>query len=403
MKKAHILLVLICLGITTFSMLQGSIFGAVLPSIAQDLNINWSLIGIMMSAWTGISILSTIFLGKYIHSLKPLHSITVVIMVLSLSTILTYFVKDFISLNTVRIMASFMVPFSFPLAAKLVETQISSERRGIATAMYNTGSMIGLALAYVIVAIVNGVWRNAMIVAGLIGMIYIPVVYFLWKFYVNSRADMNEENNQNSNVQEDTEDLTKNVYKTIIWLSLGHFAAVYTWNLMFSWLSTFLIRELQLNYKVIALSLGIMALFSSILEIFVGMWSDRMEGIKKRIVPLYAGLMPSTVLLMTSVFSSSSLLTTISMSLSIFFWRLSTPSFWAILGDMVPPKYFERASGIYMRAVQFSGIVSSILNGYIVSLTGSMRYAILLASIILLFSPIFFTIGARLGYSAKKS
>ena len=51
MKKAHILLVLICLGITTFSMLQGSIFGAVLPSIAQDLNINWSLIGIMMSIY----------------------------------------------------------------------------------------------------------------------------------------------------------------------------------------------------------------------------------------------------------------------------------------------------------------------------------------------------------------
>lgn len=403
MRRKYIFVLLICLGLTTFSTLQGSIFGAVLPSIVQELGIDWSLIGTMMSVWTVISAISPFFIGKYVHSLKPLHSITAVMIVLSLPTILTFFVRNFISLNIVRIIASIMVPFSYPLAAKLVMTQISSEKRGIATAVYNTGSVIGLALAYVVVAIVNGVWRNAMIAAGLIGIIYIPVAYLLWKSFLNSRADMIEEEKQLSGVQKNIEVSPKGVYTVVVWLSLGHFAAVYTWNFMFNWLSTFLVRELQLSYGVIALSLGIMAIVSSILELSFGMWSDRMRGIKGRIIPLYAGLIPSAVLLMIVALSSSSSIAIVLMSLSMLCWRLSTPSFWAIFGDLIPPKYFERASSIYVGAVLFSGVVSSIVNGSIVSITGSMKYAILLTSIILVFSPIFFTLGARFGYKVGRS
>lgn len=220
MKRAYMFLLLTCLGLTTFSILQGSIFGAVLPSIVQDLGIDWSLIGTMMSVWTAISAVSPLFIGKYVHGLKPLHSITVVMMALSLPTILTFFVRNFVSLNIVRVVASLVAPFSWPLAAKLVVTQISGERRGIATAVYNTGSMIGLALAYVVVAIVNGVWRNAMIMAGLIGIIYISVAYLLWKSFLNSRAYMREEESQISGVQKNTEVSPKSVYTIVMWLSL---------------------------------------------------------------------------------------------------------------------------------------------------------------------------------------
>lgn len=395
MKREDIFLLMICLGLTAFSIMQGSVFGAALPSIVKDLGINWSLMGIVMSMLVLVSAISPFLIGKYIYGLKTIHSITIVIFLLSLTTIFIFFVKDFISLISVRLIASFMIPFSYPLVVRLVTAQISVERRGIATAFYNTGSIIGLALGYIIVALVNGIWRNAMIVAGLIGISYIPIIHFFWNRLLNSRVDTIE--SSAFKVQTNPIISSRVVYKIAIWLSLGHFSAVYTWNLMFNWLSTFLVRELQLTYGAIAFSLGIMAVISVILEISGGIWLDRVGGIKRRILLLYIGLLPSALLLMISAFSSSSIMAIVFMSLSILFWRLSTPSFWTIFSDLIPPIYFERASSIYMMGVLLSGVFSSTINGYIVSITNSMRYAVLLSSVILIFSPIFYTIAGRLG------
>ncbi|AJG41631.1 MFS transporter [Thermotoga sp. RQ7] len=392
MKRIGILLG-ICLGLTSLSILQGSVFGAVLPSIVEEFGVDWSVMGVAMSAWAVVSALSPMFFGRFVHGLSPMNSIALIMVMLSVPTILVAFVKDFFSLNVVRIVGSVAVPFAYPLAARVVEMYVDPRKRGIATAIYNTGSMIGLALGYVVVALVGGSWKSSMIAGGLLGVIYVPVAYILWNSFLEGKTQRRSEW---SGSQKKTHTTFKRVFTIVLWLSLGHFSAVYTWNLMFR-LSTFLVREVQLDYGFIALVLGIMAVVSSTLEIFTGLWSDRVRGIRGRLIPLYAGLLPSAVLLILSTLSTSPISTAVMMGLSILFWRLSTPSFWAIFGDLIPPEHFERASNIYVGAVIFSGIASSLVNGYIVSLTGSMKYAILLSASILILSPIFFTVGARTG------
>lgn len=398
MKEMKILLG-ICLVLTSLSILQGSVFGAVLPSIVEEFGVDWSVMGVAMSVWAVISALSPMFFGRFVHRLSPMISIALVMMMLSVSTILVAFVKDFFSLNAVRIVGSLAVPFSYPLAAKVVEMYVDPRKRGIATAIYNTGSMIGLALGYVVVALVGGYWRSSMIAGGLLGVIYVPVAYILWNSFLESKTQKRVEWNDS---QKRAHVDFKRVFTIVLWLSLGHFSAVYTWNLMFNWLSTFLVREIQLDYSFIALVLGIMAVVSSTLELFVGLWSDRVRGIHGRVIPLYTGLLPSAFLLILSTLSARPFLTAILMGLSILFWRLSTPSFWAIFGDLVPPEHFERASSIYVGAVLISGIASSLVNGYIISLTGSMKYAILLSAFILILSPIFFTVAGKTGARTLK-
>lgn len=394
---------LLALGLTTISMLQGSVFGAVLPSLVRDLKLDWGLIGITMSAWTAISAISPFFIGRYIHSLKVSLSIVLVMLVSSLATIFTSFVRDFVTLNVVRVAGSFVVPFAWPLAAKLVATRVSHEERGIATAIYNTGSMFGLALGYLVVALVNGNWHKAMIVSGFLGVIYAVVLQILSKhlFYRESHTEQEVESSQRAKIDNGASASAGSVYTVIFWLSLGHFAAVYTWSFVFGWLSTFLIRELQLSYNFVALTLGLVAIVSSLLEIRVGVWSDKSKTIKGRIVPLYFGFIPSAAFLMVSAVSSSSFLTALFMFLALFLWRLPTPTFWAIFSDLVPRDYFERGSAIYVGAVLLAGIVSSSVNGFIVSVTGSMKLAIVLTSILLLLSPIFYTVAAKRGVHVK--
>jgi ACS family D-galactonate transporter-like MFS transporter len=393
MERTGILLG-ICLGLTSFSILQGSVFGAVLPSIVEEFGVDWSIIGVAMSVWTVISALSPMLFGRFVHRLYPMNSMALVMMMLSIPTILVAFVKDFFSLNVVKIVGSLAAPFSYPLAAKVVEMYVDSRKRGIATAIYNTGSMIGLALGYAVVALAGGYWKRSMITGGFLGVIYVPVAYILWKSLLESKVQRKPEWNDS---QKRSHVSFKRVFSIILWLSFGHFSAVYTWNLMFNWLSTFLVREIQLGYSFIALVLGIMAVVSSVMEVFVGLWSDRVRGMRGRLIPLYTGLFPSAFLLILSTLSTNPLLTSILVGFSILFWRLSTPSFWAIFGDLIPQEHFEKASSIYVGAVLLSGIASSIMNGYIVSLTGSMKYAILLSAFILILSPIFFTVAGKVG------
>ncbi len=399
MKKNYLLL--ICLGLTTTFILQGSVFGAILPSLVDDFQVGWGLLGILMSLWTVSSAASPLLVGKYIHDLKPLNAVVLVMTVLSLSTLMTAFVENFTIFNMVRFIGSIAVPFPFPLAAKLVTTYIVSEKRGIATAVYGTGSILGLALGYVVVAAVRGSWRHAMIIAGFVGIAYIPVACVLWKGFLrltdsaNTKMDSFLENQTTFNLS------ASDVYKIVRWLSLGHFAAVYTWNLMFTWLSTFLVRELGVGYGAIALSLSIMAVFAAVMEVFVGIWSDKLIGTKK-VIPLYIGLVPCSILLAVAVISSNGLNTAILMSLAILFWRLSTPSFWILFSDLVPRAHFEKASGVYVMAVLLSGIVSSTVNGFLVSAIGSMKYSMALTAIVLVFSPIFYTVAAFFGYRLRK-
>lgn len=309
MKRLGILLG-ICLGLTSLSILQGSVFGAVLPSIVEEFGVDWSVMGVAMSAWAVVSALSPMFFGRFVHGLSPMNSIALIMVMLSVPTILVAFVKDFFSLNVVRIVGSVAVPFAYPLAARVVEMYVDPRKTGIATAIYNTGSMIGLALGYVVVALVGGSWKSSMIAGGLLGVIYVPVAYILWNSFLEGKTQRRSEW---SGSQKKTHTTFKRVFTIVLWLSLGHFSAVYTWNLMFNWLSTFLVREVQLDYGFIALVLGIMAVVSSTLEIFTGLWSDRVRGIRGRLIPLYAGLLPSAVLLILSTLSTSPISTAVMM------------------------------------------------------------------------------------------
>lgn len=389
----------ICLGLTSITTLHGSIFGAVLPSIVQDLKIDWGLIGITMSVWTLISAVSPFFLSKRLYKMKPLNTIILVMLVSSFSTMLTSFARNYLTLNLARISASILGSFTWTISARIVAMYVESKRRGLASAIYGTGSMIGLALAYVVTAFTKNGWPSTMIKAGFFGIIYIVFAYIVWKLSLESRlTEQHEEIPSPNNPAVDKKITSRHVYKIVLWLSLGHFSAVYTWNFMFTWLSTFLVYELNIDYKVIAISLVFIAIVSSVLTVLMGIWSDKKGGFKGRVLPLYIGLTPAAILLVVSPYISSSMVAALIMSVAILLWRISTPSFWSIFNDLIPLKYFEKASSTYVAAVLISGIVSSTVNGYIVELTGSMKYAIILASIILIFSPVFYTIAAKIGY-----
>ncbi|MCS7111427.1 MAG: MFS transporter [Ignisphaera sp.] len=398
--KAKYVVPLTCLGFTSVSSLQMSIFGTALPLIVSELNIDYSLVGILMALWTLIAALAPLIIGRYVDRLNPLTVMVAVMLISLLSSLLTALSTNLFILNMARVLLSLSIPFAWPTCTKIIARYMSGENYGYSTAVFNTGSMAGLAFSYITMALARDKWRCATIVAGLLALMYIPIIVAVWKYTIKGgfeiKGGMDRQNRRDYVHYPDT--FQRDVVKISLQLFLAHFCALYTWSLLVNWLSTFLVNELRFSYSYIAIYMLFIYIISSILEVLAGIYSDRIGGSKGRLTILYVGLTTSSVLLLSTVLVESPLVAITLISLSVIMWRISTPSFWSIINDIIPLSYLGRVSYVYVSAAPLSGIASSIANGYIVSATGSIKYGVLISSILLLLSPMIYTAAARLGY-----
>ena len=390
---------LICLGFTTISFIQFSLFGTALPIIVMDLGIGYDLAGVLMALWISASAIAALILSRYIDKVNIFRFAILELAILSISSLLTAFSSNLIMLSFARILLSFSMPFIWPICAKIVSTHYVSNRYGYSTALYNIGSMIGSALTYIIMALIGSSWRISMIIASILGFIYAIVMFSIWRTFIRGKEvnvkvrskDVGKSNGLSNNISK----LKRDFVKLGIMLFAAFFFALYTWGFIVNWLSTFLIYELKYDYSYVAIYMVFIAIVASFLEINAGIYSDKVGGLEGKVRILYMGLIPSAILLLSTVISSNSLAKMISITLSIIMYRIATPSFWSIVNEVIPISYVGRFGAIYTLAGPFSGIASSVINGYIVALANSIKYGIVLSAILLFLSTLLYSIVKR--------
>ena len=397
---------LICLGFTTISFTQFSLFGTALPIIVMDLGVGYDLIGVLMALWISVSAIAALILSRYIDKVNIFRFAVLELAILSISSLLTAFSSNLIMLSFARILLSFSMPFIWPVCAKIVSMHYVSNRYGYSTALYNIGSIIGLALTYIIIALIGGNWRISMITASILGFIYTIVMFSAWRTFISGKEvdvkvksrDVDKSHGLTNNTK-----LRRDFVKIGILLFSAFFFALYTWSFIINWLSTFLIYELRYDYSYVAIYMAFIAIVASFLEINAGIYSDKIGGLEGKVRILYMGLIPSAILLLSTTVSSNSLAKMISITLSIIMYRIATPSFWSIVNEAIPMGYIGRFGAIYTLAGPFSGIASSIINGYIVALTNSIKYGIILSAILLILSILLYSIVKKFYKSTSHS
>lgn len=381
---------LLCLGFTTVSFIQFGLFGTALPLIVAELGIGYDLMGMLMALWISASFVVAPFVGGYIDKVSPQQATIVILVILSLSSLVTAGSTNLAVLSIARILLSFSMPFVWPICAKITSIYLSSDSYGYSTALYDIGSMIGLALTYIVIALIGNNWRLSMFLAGIICLAYIPIMYILLRRY-NAAIDDDGNKDMHSYSSRTQNLYRRGLIRLGVLLFLAFFSALYTWGFVVNWLSTFLVKELGYSYNHIAIYMMIMAMISSILEVISGYYSDKVGGLKGKMVIMYIGLIPTAILLTSSVFLRSSLAKITMVSLSIATYRIAAPSFWSIVNEIVPVTMIGRFSSLYTLAGPLAGIASSIVNGYIITLTGSLRYGVLLSSTLLLLSTLLYS------------
>jgi len=305
---------LVCLGFTTITFMQFSLFGTLLPSIVKDFGIGYDLAGVLMGVWTVASVAFTPLFTRLMSILSVSALGLVMILIQSASTLLTAYSYNLVVLNVARLLISFSMPLIWPICAKLVSIYIPRERYGYATAFYDIGSMIGLALTYVIASFVGSNWSLAMVLSSALGFLYISTILAMPR---SCKAGDN------------------------------------------------------LSRDAVA----------SALEVVSGIYSDRVGGVDGKVRILIVGLTPSALLLGVASAPIGSVARLVAASLSIAFYRIASPSFWSIVNELIPPEHVGRFSAVYTLAGSVSGIASSVISGFVIAVTGSATYAVLLAAI----------------------
>lgn len=374
------------------TMMQAAVLGTALPLVVRDLGVGYDVMGYLFALWVVVSAVASLTLSWLTRRFAVLKSLSFALVNLSLSTVLTALSRDLPTLNAARVWGALFAPFIWPLCAMLVTASAGSERLGFPTAVYSMGSMHGLALSYVLLSLAAEDWRLATLATGLLGLAYLPLLVAVLERFSNFLGPIERGGTEASGGVGGS---SKRLFRVTIFLSLGHFAAIYAWNFAMSWLSTFLTRELGLSYSLTALYMVSAAAAASVWELRNGRYIDGSSGVGGKLRVLYAGLVPSALLLLAAPLSPTPLATAGLVSASLLFWRSATPAFWSILGDLVPLNQMPRVSSAYMVAVFLSGIASSVVSGYLIAATGSAVHAMLLSSLILLASPLSYTLAAR--------
>jgi len=349
----------------------------------HEFNITPYVMGVLMALWTAPTILSPL-IGKLVDSLGPIKIGVVCLTMMSMASLATAYSGNIYALSATRLLFAVFMPLVWPICAKIVSLYVPKEMYSLATSVYNTGSMIGLTLTFIIPGLLAENWRLVLTTTALIGFSYtVTYVYFFrdkWNLstYKTDSAD-------NSLKERSIP------YRLLIIMTVSFFLALYPWGLMVSWTSTFLVRELNLRYEDLIPHMILIATLSFFVEISSGVISDKIGGLKGKKITLITGLLVTGALLaFITVINDIALKSTLLFTTFIVY-RVSAPSFWSIVNEVIPPVLIGRFSGIYTLAGPAVGLITSALNGYIIEVTGSLEIGFLIASMITLLSVLMYS------------
>ena len=221
-------------------------------------------------------------------------------------------------------------------------------------------------------------WRYAYILIALMGIIWA----LLWRRCSKNLIDFNE---SNSKVKIDSKivvSLLKN--RKIIGMCIGFFCYNYIKNFYLTWFPSYLVSEKGFSQ----LKVGIWGMLPSIAAVFGGLLAgtvtDKMigKGIDKtlsRKLPLCVGLIASGVIVFADSIHSQILVIGL-LSFSFAMAIAASPSIWAIPGDVAPDvNLIGTIGGIQNTVSNIAGIVSPIITGYLVYVTGDFKLALIVS------------------------
>ncbi|HBL6736265.1 TPA: MFS transporter [Klebsiella oxytoca] len=390
-KTRIVILMLLSIG-TMINYLDRTILGIVAPKLTSEIHIDPAMMGIVFSAFAWTYALAQIPGGMFLDRFGNKLTYALSIFFWSTFTLLQSFSVGLKSLLLLRLGLGISEAPCFPVNSRVVSKWFPQHERARATATYTVGEYIGLAAFSPLLFLIleHHGWRTLFFLTGGLGIAF---TFVWWKFYhephqskTANKAELEYIGVENTagadeNIPFNWPDAKRLLCcRQIIGASLGQFAGNTTLVFFLTWFPTYLANERHLPW----LHVGFFAswpFLAAAIGIFFGGWvSDKI--LKKtrsvnisRKLPIISGLLLSSCIIIANWVESNTAVIII-MSIA-FFGQGMVGLGWTLISDIAPKNMGGLTGGIFNFCANMASIITPLITGVIISMTGNFFYALI--------------------------
>ncbi|WP_154022200.1 MFS transporter [Klebsiella oxytoca] len=390
-KTRIVILMLLSIG-TMINYLDRTILGIVAPKLTSEIHIDPAMMGIVFSAFAWTYALAQIPGGMFLDRFGNKLTYALSIFFWSTFTLLQSFSVGLKSLLLLRLGLGISEAPCFPVNSRVESKSFPQHERARATATYTVGEYIGLAAFSPLLFLIleHHGWRTLFFLTGGLGIAF---TFVWWKFYHEPHQSKTANKAELEYIGvENTASADENIpfnwpdakrllcCRQIIGASLGQFAGNTTLVFFLTWFPTYLANERHLPW----LHVGFFAswpFLAAAIGIFFGGWvSDKI--LKKtcsvnisRKLPIISGLLLSSCIIIANWVESNTAVIII-MSIA-FFGQGMVGLGWTLISDIAPKNMGGLTGGIFNFCANMASIITPLIIGVIISMTGNFFYALI--------------------------
>ncbi len=392
-RARFVVLALLATG-TMINYLDRTVLGIAAPVLTKDLGLTAAVMGLVFSAfsWTYAfaQIPGGLFLDRFGARITYFFSVSL----WSVFTVLQGFATGLYSLIAYRFGLGFAEAPCFPTNSRVVATWFPQHERARATGVYTVGEYLGLAcFSPALIWLIGAYgWRAPFFATGLAGLVFALVWWVKYREPHESRtvnrAELDYIAQGGGLVPPQAAGGSSFSWARVrallrfrqIWgACLGQFGGNSTLVFFLTWFPTYLATERQMGWIKLGFYAVMPFLAAAVGVMFGGWLSDALlqrtgSANIARKLPIIAGLLgASTIILANFVDGDVAVIAILSIA---FFAQGMTGLGWALISDIAPKNLMGLTGGVFNFAANLAGIVTPVVIGLIVGLTGSFHYAL---------------------------
>ncbi|KOX44515.1 MFS transporter [Streptomyces purpurogeneiscleroticus] len=354
--------------------------GTAAPAMQKELGLTNVELGLAFSAFAYPYAFFQIAGGWLGDRLGPRKTLLICGAIWSAATVMIGFVEGAMSLVAARFLLGIGEGSAFPTATRALANWMAADRRGFAQGITHAAARLGNALTPPLIAflIVALSWRDSFIIIGLISFAWVG----LWWFYF--RDDPRE----HKGVTEQELAVLPPVKiagerKAVPWgrllrrmlpVTLTDFCYGWTLWLFLNWIPSYFLHQHHLDIKKSAIFASGVFFAGVVGDTVGGVVSDRIlrrtgDVARARVSVIVVGFLGAFAFMLPVLFTTDLLTITLCLSGAFFFAELIVAPIWAVPMD-IAPQYSGTASGFMNFGFGLAGMISPVVFGLIIDMTG---------------------------------
>jgi MFS transporter, ACS family, D-galactonate transporter len=362
------------------------------PFMAKDLGLDKIEMGLIFSAFAWTYAFALVPAGFFADRFGSRFTYGLSLISWSAVTVSQGLVGGFSSLFGLRLAIGALEAPAFPANSRAVTVWFPARERGIASSIYVCGQYLGTALftGALLWLVTTYDWRMVFYSTGVIGVLFGIVWLLVYRDPLCCKKVSKEELKyieDGGGLVKSSEQRTKFNWRQItelfryrqVWaICIGKFANTSVLYFYLTWFPTYLIEERHLTTIKVGFFAVLPFIGATIGILLAGIVSDIMirRGVSlsfARKLPLVVGSCLGMSIVLINFVDSNALCIAI-LTVSFFAQGIASTS-WAAVSEVAPKELIGLTGGITSLAANLGGVVTPIMIGWILHVTGTFAYA----------------------------